>query len=116
MTLKEIEKNKEELTNILKEQDAEKRLEKLQGLAKRVGASITKMVNVQTKQDGARLQYKLSNEITESEIVHNIQEALRTETMIEMCKISARNLRISSLAMLIALLAMIAAWVAAGGK
>jgi len=74
MTRKEIEKNREELTNILKEDDAEKRLEKLQELGKRVGASITKMVLVQNRQDGAQLGYKRSNE---SKLSHFYQWFMR---------------------------------------
>jgi len=59
-------------------------------------------------------------EITESEIVHNIQEALRTETMIEMSRISAQNFWIAVIASMVAVisvlinfLSMLATWIAA---
>jgi uncharacterized protein YutE (UPF0331/DUF86 family) len=113
MTRKEIETKKRELTEILKENDAGVRLEKLQRLAKEVGASVTRMEKVQTGHDAAHLYYSFENVITESEIVHNIQVALQTETTVDMCKTAARNFIIALVASIIACLSMIAAWVAA---
>lgn len=94
MTRKEIEQKKARLDEILKkEEDAAKRLENLQKLAKEVGASVTRMEKVTTGTDRVgTILYKISNEITETEIVHNIQVALQTETMVEACRISARSL------------------------
>jgi len=112
MTRKEIEKKKAGLDEILKDEDAAKRLENLQKLAKEVGASITRMERVQTRHDASNVYYNVFNEITETEIVHNIQVALQTETMVEACRISARNFWVALVATVIALLAMFAAWAA----
>ena len=110
MKRKEIEKRKGELDEILKEADAGVRLQKLTALAKEIGASVTKMGNVQTGHDAARVHYVSQNIITESEIVHNIQESLQTHVMIDMCNTAARNFWITLVAMLITLFAMLAAW------
>ena len=91
MKRKEIEKKKVVLDKILQEEDAGSRLEKLKALAKEVGASVTKMGNVQTGHDAARIYYNRQNVITESEIVDNIQESLQTHVMIDMCNTAARN-------------------------
>jgi hypothetical protein len=117
MTRKEIETKKRELTEILKEESARSRLEKLQKLAKEVGASVTRMEKIPLRHDGtihAQIVYSNpSNEITETEIVHNIQVALQTETMIDMCKTASRNFIIALAASAIALLSTIATWVMA---
>ncbi|MBN2182303.1 MAG: hypothetical protein JW715_10345 [Sedimentisphaerales bacterium] len=114
MKLNEIKKKREELASILREENAESKLEKLQKLAKEVGASVTRIEKVEKLRDTTGVvKYESSNEITESEIVHNIQESLQTETMIEMCRISNRNFWVALSATVIALLAMIAAWTAA---
>jgi len=117
MTLEEIKKKREELASILKEENESNRLNKLQKLAKEAGASVTRIEKVETRRDSiGAITYQTSNEITETEIVHNIQESLQTETMIEMCRISTRNFWIALVATVIALLAMFAAWVAALAK
>ncbi len=108
MTRKEIKKKRDELISILGEENAGFRLEKIQKLAKEVGASVTRMAIAG--------KYLANNEITETEIAHNIQESLQTETMIEMCRISTRNFWVALIATVIAMLAMIAAWVAATAK
>lgn len=111
MTRKQIEKKKEDLTDILKEEDTNVRLEKLQKLAKEVGASVTRMGKILVKHDiYGKQEYRDENQITESEIVHNIQFALQTETMIDMCNTAARNFWITLVAVLIAVFAMLASW------
>ena len=114
MTREEIEEKRKELTDILAEEDAGQRLEKLQQLAKEVGASVTRMEKIEIRRDrvGA-VQYQTSNEITEAEIVYNIQIALQTEAMIEMSRISSRNFWIAVVASIVAFFSMLAAWVAA---
>jgi len=109
MTHKEIREKRGELNRILKEEDAGPRLEKLQPFAKEVGASITRMGFAPYLGDGVPIS---RNIITEDEIVHNIAQALQTWTMVDMCKTAARNFWIAVIASLIALLSMIAAWVA----
>jgi len=87
MTRKEIDKKKQELVETLKKEDATERLKGLHRLAQEVGASITRIEKVETQRDACgHVYYKVSNEITETEIVHNIQMALQTETMLDMCK------------------------------
>jgi len=114
MTRKEIEGKKKGLADILREENTEVRLKKLQELAREVGASVTRIEKVETQKDiHGYIHSKLSNEITETEIVHNIQVALQTETMIDMCKTASRNFIIAMVASITAFLSMIAAWVAA---
>ncbi len=108
MTRKEIEEKKKELIGILKEDNMPNRLEKLQKLAKEVGASVTR-IGLPPVIPGEGIPVA-RNVITESEIVHNIQVALQTETMVDMSKAAARNFWIAVGAMLIALFAMLATW------
>jgi len=110
MTREEIKRNRETLTKILAEEDAGKRLEELQRLTKEVGTSVTRMVRVQTWHDASKVYYTVSNEITESEIIHNIQETPKTETMINTCKVSVKYYKVYLLATIIALLTMLANW------
>ena len=107
----EIEQNKIKLNEILKMEDARVRLEKLVALAKEVGASVTRIDKVLIQKDIMGYQkYGEENRISESEIVHNIQFALQTETMIDMSKTAAKNFWIALTSVIIALLAMVAAW------
>ena len=106
----EIEKRKKELNEILKEGDVAARLKKLEVLAKEVGASVTRMGDVQIGHNAARVFYEQRNIITEAEIVHNIQESLQTHIMINMSKTASRNFWIALTSVIIALLAMVAAW------
>jgi len=122
MTLKEIDAKKNGLIEILQKTDNEvTRLEKLKRLAREVGASWSRFEGKLSE------QYQSENKITEGEIVHNIQDALKTETMIEMCRISDRNLWIAVGASIfafisaligstISFLSMVAAWVAVLAK
>lgn len=110
MTNKEIEKHKQKLTEILANDDLSRRLEDLTILAKKIGASVARMV-AGTASDGLPSGPSM-NMITETEIVHNIQEALQTATMINMCNISSRNFWIALIAMMAAAISAIAAWAA----
>jgi len=110
MTREEIKRNRETLTKILAEEDAGKRLEELQRLAKEIEASVTRMARIQTGYYASKVYYTVSNEITESEIVHNIQEASKTKTMIDVCNVSERNYKVDLVATIIALLTMLANW------
>jgi len=112
MTQEQIEKKKKELDDILKGADAAARFKKLETLAKEVGASVTRMEKVQKGHDAARVYYEEQNTITETEIVHNIQESLQTHVMINMGKTAARNFWIAVISAATALLAMSAAWAA----
>jgi len=110
MKREEIKRNKNTLTEIFAEEDAGECLEELQRLAKEDGASVTRMVRIQTGHYASKVYYTVSNEVTESEIIHNIQEIPKTETMIDMCKASARNYKVDLVATIIALLTMLASW------
>ena len=113
MKLGEIKKKREELSSILSEENTGSRLEKLHKLAKEVGASVTRIEKVEKRRDTTGgVIYESSNEITESEIVHNIQESLQTEAMIEMCRIAMKNWIIALIVSIIAFFSMLAAWTA----
>ena len=112
MTREEIANWRNELCRILTEEnDENKRLEKLKELAKNVGAGSTRKVKVLVKNDiyGKQI-YQEADQITEGEIVLNINNALQTETTIDMCRIAARNFWFTILAALAALLSALAAW------
>jgi hypothetical protein len=112
MKREEIGKKKKELDEILKEGDPAARLKKLEVLANEVGASVTRIENVQIGESGPKYIYDRRNVITEAEIVHNIQESLQTHVMIDMSKTASRNFWIALTSVIIALLAMVAAWAA----
>ena len=115
MTREEFENKRKELTKIfLIETDAGPRLDKLTQLAREVGVSITLMG--QPPIVSPDLIPMAKNLITETEIVHNIELALQTWTMINMCKTASRNFWIAIIASLIAFLSMLAAWVAVLSK
>jgi hypothetical protein len=98
MATNDTKKYKRKLVEIQKEEQAGVRLNKLTDLAKEVGASTTRMVRY-TDEPLA------SNKITETEIVQNIEVALQTASMIDMCKLAL-------IAAVAALLSALAAWVA----
>ena len=115
MTDNEIEEYRQELADILADdkKDGQNRRGKLEKLAQKVGASITRSGQILTKTDTqGRQHYEEANVITETEIVHNIQVALQTASMIMMCKISSRNFWIAVSAMIAAVISAIAAWAA----
>jgi len=107
------------LIQIQKEIDTNKKWEKTRDLALEIGASIWRIHPFKDSDitaptiDETKINVKETKEATTAEIVHNIHYALQTATMIEMCRISNRNLWIALIATVIALFAMIAAWVAA---
>ena len=100
MTHKEIEGYRKEKTEILKTKEPEKR-QRLLDLARKVGASTTNWARIGGE-----------NDATESQLVDNIERALQTATMIDMCKTSAKNYKIAITASIIALLSALAAWAA----
>ena len=112
MTREEIASLREGLCRILtEEQDENNRLERLKKLAKEIGAGFTRKGKVLIKQDTqGRQKYEEAEQITEGEIVLNINNALQTETMINMCRIAARNFWISMVTAMAAVLSALAAW------
>jgi len=112
MTREEIAVYRQKLRDVLKnKQDEGKRLEALKDLAKEVGAGYvhTEIAPTTTKvPDGNRFLTTIHQNpisISESELVLNINNALQTETMIDMCKTAANNYKI-------AVWSAIAAWIA----
>ena len=101
MTYKEIEKNERKRDDILKMPDepAGSRQVKLQYLAKAVGASVS---------------HKPWGDCCagEPELIDNINDALRTSTMIVMSKTANRNFTIALIATVIAFGSALAAWIA----
>lgn len=115
MTRKKIAEYREELRNILNT-DAAGRLEKLEDLAKKVGAGFvhTKLLDpvVVEKTDTLTVINKPQNPISELELVQSINNALQTENMIDMCRIANRNFGISIGVVITAFLSALAAWAA----
>jgi hypothetical protein len=112
MTRKEIAGYRQKLRNILNKDDDEERLNELEQLAKEVGAGYvnTKIAGTSTVPDGnGTLTTIHQNPISESELVLNINNALQTETMIDLCKTAARNFWIAVVAVLIAFVSALAA-------
>lgn len=97
MKRKDIERYRQKLIEIQKMPESERR-GSLEELAKEVGASLVTIYGVGYANRG--------------EIIHNIEQALRTETMIDMCKIANRNFVIALIATVIALGSAAAVWVA----
>jgi hypothetical protein len=81
MTLTEIKKRRKELTQILQIESAGQKSEALVKLAQQVGASTIRMGRTTTDPNEVA-----RNVITESEIVHNINVALQTASMLVMNK------------------------------
>jgi len=100
MEYKEIKRYMAELDIILNTIANENdRVQKLIPLAKKVGASSRKWPHG-------------SCSASEPELVDNIQRALQTASMIDMCETASRNCAIALIATLIALGSAVAAWVA----
>ncbi|MBW8034687.1 MAG: hypothetical protein FVQ79_03270 [Planctomycetes bacterium] len=109
----DIANNRQELQEILKNDTEKERYKALKELAKKVGAGYvnTTIAGVSTQphnQGIARQKYE--NHISESELVLNINNALQTETMIDMCNISAGNYKIAGWATMAAAFSAFAAW------
>ena len=120
MKRKEIAEYRQRLNKILNMEDEDKRLGELKRLAKEVGAGYerTEIAAVTTRTTTKIMGMTLNqttphrNYISESELVLNINNALQTETMIDMCKTASRNFWIAVISAATALLAMLAAWAA----
>ncbi len=106
---------RQELCTILNNEDDDQRYEELKQLAKKVGAGYvnTKLVGVSKTPIGNGVEVRnLQSSITESELVLNINNALQTEMMIDMCNTAARNFWIAVIASIIAMVSALAAWTA----
>jgi len=114
MTREKISEYRQKLRTILNK-DGGQRFEELKQLAKEVGAGYvnTKIAGTSTIPDGkGTLTTIHQNLISESELVLNINNALQTETMIDVCKTAARNFWVAIIATIIALISALAAWAA----
>lgn len=117
MTRKEIAEYRQRLHKILNIEDENQRLGELKQLAKEVGAgyehteiatatTTTTTTGNETRHDTTTY----SNPISESELVLNINNALQTEIMIDMCKTATKNYRIAFVAVIAAAFSALAAW------
>ena len=101
MKRKEIEECRQKLVEIQKLDTKDKRVKKLQGLAKEVGVSIFNPFKAGLGEAG------------ESELIDSITQALCTETMIDMCKVANRNFIIALVAAGAAILSALGALILA---
>ena len=109
----DIAKNRQELQDILKNDTAKERYKALKELAKKVGAGYvnTTIAGTSTLPHGEGIaRPKLENHISESELVLNINNALQTEMMMDMCNTAAKNFWITMVAAIAAVLSALAAW------
>jgi hypothetical protein len=112
---KETAEYRQRLREILNVEDEDKRISELKRLAKDVGAGYehNEIVAATVTTTGTLQERRTyGNSISESELVLNINNALQTETMIDMCNTASRNFWIALTSVIIALLAMVAAWAA----
>ena len=115
MTREKISEYRQKLRTILNK-DEEQRFEELKQLAKEVGAGYvhTEIApTTTTVPDGngfLTTTHQNPISISESELVLNINNALQTETMIDVCKTAARNFWVTMLAAMAAVLSALAAW------
>ncbi len=119
MTREKISEYRQKLRTILNNKDDGQRLEELKQLAKKVGSGYvnTKIVCSDTRKVGSGTLTNIrQNPISESELVLNINNALQTETMIDMCNTAAKNFGIAVVAAIAAGLSALAAWAAVGVK
>ena len=110
MTREKISEYRQELRTILNNKDDGQRFEELKQLAKKVGAGYvnTKIVGAFALPDGQGTTIP-QNSISEAELVLNINNALQTETMIDVCKTATRNFWVAIIATIIALISALAA-------
>jgi len=95
MTHEEIEDRRKDLLDILQKRPGDQN-QPLRDLAVKVGAQ---------QPNASRVEFR-------DMIVNNINHALQTASMIDMCKTSAKNHKIAITAAIIALLSALAAWAA----
>ena len=110
MTGEEIEAYRLKLACILSDDyPVQSKDSSLRELAKEIGASRSNWARLGGDKDA-----------TESQLVDNIQQAMETASMVDMCRTSAamceiasRNYKIALVAAIVAVLSALAAWVAA---
>ncbi|MHC4327505.1 MAG: hypothetical protein ACYSWW_05220 [Planctomycetota bacterium] len=107
MKLAEIEIYRQDLRNILNMEDENQRCQELVQLAKKVGAGYihSKIAGATRTEDSIR--YTI-DQISEAELVLNINNALQTETMINALKTANRSWVVAVIAALISLGSIIA--------
>jgi hypothetical protein len=111
-----VEEAKSELFKIIDSNDTETvRIAELKKLAKKVGAGTEHTENESPipRDKGFSIR---SRPISESELVQNIQQALQTLTMIDMCKVATKNYRIAIVSTLAAVISALGAWTAVKKK
>ncbi len=117
MTREKISEYRQKLRTILNKDEGQ-RFEELKQLAKEVGAGYvhTEIApTTTTVPDGngfLTTTHQNPISISESELVLNINNALQTETMIDMCKTADKHFWISMVVAIVAVFSALAAWVA----
>ena len=117
MTRKEIAAYRQKLCTILNKDEGQ-RFEELKQLAKKVGAGYVHTgiapiaITTPNGKGSETIIHQNPIAISESELVLNINNALQTATMINMCKTANRNFIIALIATVIALVSAAAVWVA----
>ena len=101
LTHEEIISWPKELADIFETQGQENRRELLLDLAKKVGASKYRWASI-----GGQ------SEANESLLVDNIQRAIQTAAMADMCRTAARHYKITILAASVSVISALAAWMA----
>ncbi len=115
MTREEMAVYRQRLRTILINKDDGQRLKELKQLAKKVGAGyvhteIAPIAITTPNGNGSEtIIHQNPIAISESELVLNINNALQTETMIDMCKTAARNFWITMVVAIAAVLSALAA-------
>ena len=101
---------------IQQEEDHDKRIGDLAALARKIGAGTqhTTSGGVTHSQEGnASVSIIHQIPISEQDLIQNINDSLRTEATVNMCKVASRNFWIAIFAAGIAFLSAAGAWVAA---
>ena len=125
MTNKEIERYKKEMREILSKEgndlkSLEKTLSKLKSIAEKVGASKHLGIIILNSLSAFTKSENMSEPLVKcdgmkaliTEVVYNIHDALRTETMINCSKTAFRSSIAGIIAAMIALVSAVAAWFA----
>ena len=110
----EIEAYRQELRDILNKKDDRQRYQELIQLAKKVGAGYIHSktsATITTKHSTGSETNILSDPISESELVLNINNALQTETMINALKIANRSWIVALIAAVISGIAVLIAYI-----
>lgn len=116
MKNREIALCRRQVRDILQEQDEEERIEELKGLARRIGAGTENTrigaASVVKGNDGSTTTTIHQTPISEHDLICGINNALQTESMIN---VAGRSFYISIIAIVVSVVSAAAAWIVALG-